>query len=285
MEYHRPTDLNDALELLADGRATVLAGGTDLRLQIDAGRRSYGARLVNIRAVAGLSRIEVAEGTVTIGALATISDIRRSGALQQTAPVLASAADAFASDQIRNAGTLGGNLCNASPAGDMAVPLLLLDARVVVQRLSGNARSQRTLDLSDFLLGPGHCALKPQEMLSHVEFAVPPAGFRSKFRKSGPRPALEISIVSAAASAAVDENGRWTGARVAMGAVAATAMRATEAEAMLEGAIPDDALLRRAAAVAAASSRPIDDMRASVWYRRRLIEVFMGELFDDIRAG
>ncbi len=285
MHYHRPTQLDDTLALLADGRATVLAGGTDLRLQTEAGRRSYGDRLVNIREVAGLNRIEQAQGYVRIGALTTISSIRHSDILEQVAPVLGRAADAFASDQIRNAGTLGGNLCNASPAGDMAVPLLLLDARVVLQKHEHGACKRRTLNLPDFLLGPGRCALEPHELLSHVEFSQLPPGFRAGFRKSGPRPALEISIVSAGAAAEVDAQGRWHNVRLSIGAAAPTAIRVHAAEAMLEGRVPDASELRSAAAATVECARPIDDLRASAWYRRRLIEVFMRELLDDIHGG
>jgi CO/xanthine dehydrogenase FAD-binding subunit len=281
MEVLRPTDLTDALHHLQDGAGTVLAGGTDLLLQARAGRRRYGARLVSLRGLDGLRGIDIAGGSVRIGAMVTQSEILRSDPLADVAPVMQMTANAFASAQIRNAGTLGGNLCNASPAGDMAVPLLLLDAEVCLVRLATDGIRRRFLPLARFLIGPGQCDLQAGELLEAVTFPVPPPGMRAAFRKSGPRPALEISVVSIGALARIDGQ-HWRDVRLSIGAAAPTALRLHDAEAELEAGPVDNARIDRAAVAARNGCAPIDDLRASAWYRRHLAETFARDMLHDL---
>ncbi len=128
--YLAPRHIEPALQAMADGAATVLCGGTDLAPQTESGQRHHEATLLNIRRIEGLSGIAVSGDEIRIGATTSVSEIRRNATLAEFAPVLVEAAECFASEQIRNAATLGGNLCNASPAGDLSPPLLVLGASV-----------------------------------------------------------------------------------------------------------------------------------------------------------
>jgi CO/xanthine dehydrogenase FAD-binding subunit len=281
--YLAPRCLDEALQAMADGAATVLCGGTDLALQTESGARQYKAKLLNIRRIAGLSGIEATGDKVRIGAVTTISEIRRNPALAKIAPVLVEAAEHFASDQIRNAASVGGNLCNASPAGDMIPPLLVLDASVELACWQGGAVQTRRIPLERFFVSPGKTVKLPEELLTAVEFDRPAADFVGKFRKSGPRPALEISTVSVALGARVAD-GKLSDVRVAMGSVAPTPLRARHVEAALEGKPLDAATIAAALAGTAEDAKPIDDVRASAWYRSHLVRVFVEEVLNDVRG-
>ena len=281
--YLAPRCLDEALQAMADGAATVLCGGTDLAPQTESGTHKYKAKLLNIRRIAGLGGIEARGDKVRIGALTTISEIRRSPELAQIAPVLVEAAERFASEQIRNAASVGGNLCNASPAGDMIPPLLVLDASVELACWQGGAVQTRQVPLERFFVSPGKTVKLPEELLTAVVFDRPAAGFVGKFRKSGPRPALEISTVSLAIGARV-AGGRLSDVRVAMGSVAPTPLRARHVEAALEGKPLDAATIAAAVAATAEDAKPIDDVRASAWYRSHLVRVFVEEVLNDVRG-
>ena len=282
--YLAPRSLDEALQAMAHGDATVLCGGTDLAPQTESGMRHYKAKLLNIRRIAGLGGIEAEGGEVRIGAVTTISEIRRHPALARVAPVLVEAAEHFASEQIRNAASVGGNICNASPAGDMIPPLLVLGASVELACWQGGAVKARRLPLERFFVGPGKTVKRPEELLTAVVFARPAADFVGRFRKSGPRPALEISTVSVAFGARVAE-GRLSEVRVAMGSVAPTPLRARHVEAALEGKALDAATIAAAVASTADDASPIDDVRASAWYRGHLARVFVEEVLNDVRGN
>lgn len=280
--YLAPHRLDEALRAMADGDATVLCGGTDLAPQTEAGTRRYEATLLNIRRVEGLGGIDTAGGEIRIGATTTVSEIRRSAALAEIAPVLVEAAECFASEQIRNAASVGGNLCNASPAGDTIPPLLALGASVELACWRDDAVRTRRVPLEEFFVRPGKTVKRPEELLTAVVFERPAADFVGRFRKSGPRPALEISTVSIAVGARV-AGGRLADVRVAMGSVAATPLRARRVEAALEGRPLDAATIAAAVAAASEDAKPIDDVRASAWYRGHLVRVFVEEVLNDLR--
>ncbi len=279
--YEAPASIADAVQVLARGDVTVLAGGTDLTVQVDAGRITYGKTLMNIRRIAELQGVSEAGGRISIGALTTVTNILDDDALAQSVPVLRATADRFASMQIRNAATIGGNLVNASPAGDMIVPLLLLDADVELASWRDGAVSTRSVALKDFFTGPGKTVRADNELLTRVTFAKPAAGFAARFEKSGPRPALEISTVSAGVAGTL-ENGVLSNVRVVLGAVAPTPLRAAKAEAALEGKTLDGDTIAAGAAAACDDCTPIDDVRASAWYRHHLVRVFMERLLTDV---
>src|SRR6185369_8684401 len=168
--YLAPRSLDEALQAMADGAATVLCGGTDLAPQTESGTRQYQATLLNIRRIEGLGGIEVKGDKVRIGAVTTISEIRRNALLAEIAPVLVEAAERFASDQIRNAASVGGNLCNASPAGDMIPPLLVLGASVELACWQDGAVQTRRIPLERFFVGPGKTVKLPEELLTVIVF-------------------------------------------------------------------------------------------------------------------
>lgn len=280
--YLAPDRLEQALQAMADGEATVLCGGTDLAPQTESGARPYRATLLNIRRIAGLGGIDAGGNEIRIGATTTVSEIRRSAVLAELAPVLLEAAEHFASEQIRNAASVGGNLCNASPAGDLSPPLLVLDASVELACWREGAVHTRRVPLERFFLGPGKTVKLPHELLTAVVFGRPAAGFVGRFRKAGPRPALEISTVSVALGARL-AGGRLSDVRVALGSVAPTPVRARHVEAALEGQPLEAATIAAAVAASAEDAKPIDDVRASAWYRGHLVRVFVEEVLNDVR--
>jgi CO/xanthine dehydrogenase FAD-binding subunit len=282
--YLAPRHLEDALQVMADGDATVLCGGTDLAPQTESGARQYKAKLLNIRRIEGLGGIDAKGDEIRIGATTTVSEIRRSAVLAAIAPVLVEAAEHFASDQIRNAASVGGNLCNASPAGDMIPPLLVLGASVELACWQGDAVRMRRVPLERFFVSPGKTVMLAQELLTAVVFDRPAPDFVARFRKSGPRPALEISTVSVALGARV-AGARLSDVRVAMGSVAPTPLRARHVEAALEGKPLDADTVAAALAATAHDAKPIDDVRASAWYRGHLVRVFVEEVLDDVRGN
>jgi len=269
-QYKAPTSLEEAAGILRAGNVTVLAGGTDLMPQAQAGRMHLQPVLMNVRRVPELRGIAEQGGAVRIGALVTITELLESALVRERLGMLWQACDHFASDQIRNAATVGGNLCNASPAGDTLVPLLALNARVVLASKPNGTLQTRRVPLAEFLLGPGRTCRAPAELLAAVEVPLPPAGFAGEFYKHGTRPGLDIAAISIAAGARRD-GAVLRDVRIAFGAVAPTVIRAPRTEAALEGHPPDAATLEAAAQAALAEIHPISDLRASDWYRRELI--------------
>jgi CO/xanthine dehydrogenase FAD-binding subunit len=282
--YVAPRRLDEALQVMADGDATLLCGGTDLAPQTESGTRQYKSKLLNIRRIEELGGIAAKGGEIRIGATTTVSEIRRSAVLADIAPVLVQAAERFASEQIRNAASVGGNICNASPAGDMIPPLLVLGAAVELACWQGGAVQTRRVPLEQFFVRPGRTVMRAEELLTAVVFDRPQADFVARFRKSGPRPALEISTVSVALGARL-AGGRLSDVRVAMGSVAPTPLRARHVEAALEGKPLDAATIAAAVAATAQDAKPIDDVRASAWYRGHLVKVFVEEVLNDVRGN
>ncbi len=279
--YIAPTSLAQALECLGrSADVTVLAGGTDLMPQSQSGKRSLGHTLMNIRRIDALREIALESDALRIGALATITDIMKHPAIARHFPILVEACDHFASDQIRNAGTLGGNICNASPAGDMLVPLMVLDAEVELASAEGGATARRRMPLSGFFTGPGKTRRAAGELLTGVRIALPPAGHCARFFKFGTRPALDISTISIGI-AGVRADGALSSVRVAFGAVAPTPVRAPRTEGALEGKRLDATTIASAAAIARDEIEPIDDVRASAWYRKELIHNMTRRMLDD----
>jgi xanthine dehydrogenase FAD-binding subunit len=268
--YVAPSSLEQAAEYLRAGEVTILAGGTDLMPQSQGGRMKIKRTLMNIRHVPELNGIAVDGGAIRIGALATMTEIMQSELVKKHLPMLIQACDHFASNQIRNAATIGGNICNASPAGDTLVPLLVLDAEVELASKPNGSLTRRRLPLSDFFAGPGKTKLGPAELLAGVRIPLPPAHHYARFFKFGTRPALDISTISIGI-AGILNGGALTHTRVAFGAVAPVPMRAPRTEQALEGRRLDPATIEAVANVARDEVTPIDDIRATAWYRKELI--------------
>lgn len=279
--YWAPDSLREALARLRGGEVTILAGGTDLMPQSHAGRVRLKRGLLNIRRVAELARIERVDGGIRIGALATVSELMRDPLVREHCGILVEACDHFASDQLRNAATIGGNVCNASPAGDTLPPLLVLDALAELASMPNGRIETRLVALAEFFLGPGKTVRAPNELLAAIRVPLPPSGFRGRFFKFGTRPALDIAGV-AIGLGGVKRGRALDRVRVAYGAVAPIPMRARATEAALEGTVLDETGIARVAAVARDEVRPIDDVRASAWYRRELVCNMTRRMLDDV---
>jgi len=280
--YLAPRDLDEALEVLRSGDATILAGGTDVMPQSESGKTPLRKTLVNIRRVPELTGIMLAKNEVRIGALTTISEMMANDLIRKHFPILVEAGDHFASEQIRNAATLGGNVCNASPAGDTLVPMLALDAVVELAAKPNGTVQTHTTPLGSFLVGPGKTRRGPGELLVAIRIPVPPAGQVQRFFKFGTRPALDISAI-AIGLAAVKAKGVLSHVRLAYGAVAPVPMRGAQAEAVLEGKKLAPEVIERAAQAAHDEVKPISDVRASDWYRRELMHNMVKRMLADVQ--
>ena len=279
--YFMPRHLDEALEVLRAGDATILAGGTDVMPQSESGKTPLGKALVNIRRLPELAGIALAKNEVRLGALTTISEMMADPLVRRHFPILVEAGDHFASEQIRNAGTLGGNVCNASPAGDTLVPLLALDAAVELAKKPNGSVETRTTPLRSFLAGPGKTRREAGELLVAIRIPLPPAGQLQRFYKFGTRPALDISAI-AIGLAAVKANGVLSHVRLAYGAVAPTPVRGSKTEAVLEGKKLTPELIEQAAQAAHDEVRPISDVRATDWYRRELMHNIVKRMLTDV---
>ncbi len=278
--YAAPRSLAEAVALLRTGEATILAGGTDLMPQSKTGRARFQRMLMNVRHVPELRGIRGTQDCVRFGALTTITELLDSALVKNRFNALWQAADHFASEQLRNAATIGGNICNASPAGDTLVPLLVFDARVELTSEVNGAAARRTLPLAEFFVGPGRTQRRATELLTAVEVPLPPDGFFSEFYKFGTRPALDISAI-AIGFGAVRDGQRLRQVRVAFGAVAPTPIRAAKTEAALASQ-PLPAAIEPALAAAAADIHPISDIRASAWYRRELVRNVLRRMLNNV---
>lgn len=273
---HRPRSLDEALALLAEHpEVAPVAGGTDLLVKL--GHRRAERPMLSLRRIPELCGTSREGDLFRIGAAATLSELLADPFVQAKLPDLACALRWIGSVQIRNVATLGGNLCNASPAADGAPPLLCLGARVELR----SVRGRRELALEDFFEGPGATARAPDELLSAILVPVPPDGERAVFLRKA-RVRMDIATVNLALRARL-EAGRLRAVRLAAGAVAPTPQRLTRAAAALEGKGPE--AVPAAAEAAAAEIAPIDDLRASAWYRRRLIRVFVERAAQEVFAS
>ncbi len=273
--FHRPDTIREALRLLQSGKdqARVVAGGTDLVVESDNSVRI----LIDITR-AGLSYIRRKEQSCVIGATTTMMQMEESEIIRSLAGgLLARAAAACGSIQIRNMATVGGNLANASPAADLATALLVLDASVVV----ADANGRRKLPLPE-LLESARTRSFEKALLTEVSIPEPdhPARCGWSFQKLG-RTAVDISLVSVAAGLQLDANGRVRWARLALGAVAPSPMRAPGAEKLLAGKTLDQQVIAQAAEEVAREVRPISDQRASAEYRREMSRVFTGRALEE----
>lgn len=272
-----PRTLAEAYAVLAgssaDAQVTPIAGGTDVMVRITGEIGDPPSRMIDLSRLDDLRGISVDGGAVVLGARTTYTEIRRSDACREHLPALVEAAATIGAAQIQNRGTLGGNVANASPAGDTLPVLLALDAEIVV----GGARGERTIPVADFWVAYRRTALAPDELILRIR--IPVAGGReARFRKIGTRRAQAISKVVLALAwrevgtlgvASRSANARaWTDVRLALGSVADRPIRARATEAVLEGAGPTPETADAAAEALAAEIHPIEDVRSTAEYRR-----------------
>lgn len=268
-EYHAPKTLADACVLLDElGEKTiVLGGGSDLLHKMKNGHLTP-EHVVSLKHMAELRKIRHEDGRgLVIGALVTPDEIYRSPLLQERYLSLPMAAHEMGNPQVRNRGTIGGNICNASPLADLPPLLIALNASVKIAEYAG----ERIVPLEEFICGPGKTLIKRDEILSEV--IIPDqAATGSTYIKFGLRKSGALAVVGVAVSVTV-KDGVLVDARIVMGAVAPVPMRAKDAEDILRGQKISDALLEKAADSAAAECKPISDLRGSAEYRREMIRV------------
>ena len=276
----------DAVDAAEPGTAaatqqlTPIAGGTDVMVRITGEIGEPPARLLDLWRLDELRGIASDGEAITLGALTTYTDIRRSAACREHLPALVDAAATIGAGQIQNRGTLGGNIANASPAGDTLPVLLALDAEIIV----GGPRGERTIPAADFWVAYRQTALAPDELILRVR--IPVAGGReARFRKIGTRRAQAISKVVMALAwreSDVGSSRTWSDVRLALGSVADRPIRASSAEAVLEGAAPTPETADAAAAALAAEISPIDDVRSTADYRRAVAARVLHRLIRDV---
>ena len=257
-----PATLSEAFELMAAGPYRPLAGGTDLMVQLEADVLEPPAAVLDLWRLDELRGVSTDGYDVSIGALTTYTQLRHSPVISARLPALAHAAATIGAAQIQNRGTIGGNVCNASPAGDTLPVLLAVDATFEL----GSVHGIRTVPAREFWIGYRQTALRDDELLVRIRFPVERAR-RTRFRKVGTRAAQAISKVVLALSYR-DDDGTWRDVRVALGSVAPTTIRARMTEAVLEGGRPSEDVAGAAAAALAAEVSPIDDVRSTADYRR-----------------
>jgi carbon-monoxide dehydrogenase medium subunit len=247
----------------------LIAGGTDLIPQMRAGRYTR-QTLINLSRLPFRYVSQMENGTC-LGALATHTQIVCSKHLKEGYPALVSACQEIGSLPVRNRGTLGGNLANASPAADTALPLLVYDAQLALARPDG----ERLLALEDFFLGPGQTRLHADELIREIRLPCLPARTAAIFIKLGKRQAMAIAVASVAVRLSLDETAHVSQARIALGSVAGTPLRATAAEAAIQSQLLTPETIRMAAQAAREAATPISDVRATANYRQQMVEVLV----------
>jgi len=277
--YFAPETVEEAVRILseADGSVRTIAGGTDVMVRIRRGMMpAHETGLLSVHKIEALSGVAVSGDEVVIGATTTASELVLDPVIREHVPILAVVADRLASAQIRNVATIGGNLANASPAGDLINPLLLLDATLVLQSMDG----ERRVAVAEFFTGPGATVRRPDELLTRIHVPIPPPKRVYRFKKAGTRPAMECSVVTVGVAFTRDD-GVLRDVRVAFGSLAPVPLRGKQTEAVLEGSAIDDATIEAAAVAAAGEVSPIDDVRGSAGYRTVLAAEFLRRLLRD----
>lgn len=281
-EYAEPRTLAEASALLLAhrGAASVMAGGTDLLVEIKEHLRAV-PWVINIKRIADVQRLTYDEQAgLTFGAHTTAREIELDEAVGRHYPGLQQAVRDLGSIQVRNRATVIGNICRASPSADTPPPLIADGAMITL----GNGAATRELLLEDFFLGPGKTALQPGELALSIRVPPPAPRTGRVYSKHGRRKAMELATVGVAVSLTLDAAGRCTEVRMALGAVAPTPMRAREAEASLEGQMIDAAVIARAAKLAQAACKPISNVRASAAYRSDMVEVLTRRALQQAHA-
>jgi CO/xanthine dehydrogenase FAD-binding subunit len=268
--FESPQTLVEACQMLTAAEGKLIAGGTDVIPQMRDGRFQPD-RLIDLSRLPNLSYVDQHNDTITIGALTNYTTMLNSRQLQTEAPLLVAASGLVGGIQTQNRGTLGGNIANASPAGDTHPPLLALDAEVTLTGTGGD----RTVPLADLLQGPGQTAISASEIIRHVSFKRLADGMDSTFMRLGNRGGMVISVVSVAVVLRLGPGSEVKDVRIALGAVAPTAIRCHQAESILLGQKLTATLVDEAAGSASRECSPIDDVRGTADYRRHGVKILV----------
>ena len=262
--------MQEAVALLSQEGARPVAGGTDLFIHMRAGIASP-KHLVDLTGL-GLSYVRKERGVVKIGATTTFEELLESDIIRRDLPCLMESAREVGAVQTRNLATIGGNLCSAVPSADSAPPLLVYDAQVRIVGQNGN----RVVALEQFFAGPKKSILKADEILVEIQIEAPAPRTGAHFLKKGRRNTMTLAVANVAARLTLAEDGRTVDqARVALGAVAPTPLRAKKAEAILQAGAISESLIDQAASVAVDEIAPISDLRATADYRREVSRVLV----------
>ncbi len=268
--YFAPTTTDEMLKLLSEygERSVILAGGTDLVPKIN----YYDLKPEVLLYIGGLSLDYIKEegGNLVIGSATPTAKLCDDALVAKKAVALAEGAIRSGSVATRNAATIGGNLANASPAADLATPLLVMDAVINIAGAGG----ERSIAIGDFFTGPNETNLGSGEFIK--EILIPPSKGQTAFLKLGRRKAMTLSVVNVAVRLDMEDK-KCAEARIAMGAVAPTPIRCVKAEEMINGKTLDKALIDKCAEEAVSESNPIDDQRATAWYRRKAGAVLVAQ--------
>jgi len=274
--YLAPESIEEAVSLLGryDGKARVIAGGTDLMVQIK-DRVIKPEYVVDIENIPGLDYVEYDEGSgLRIGALTSIRALEKSAELRQRYPVITQAAGRLGTVAIRNVATVGGNLCNAMPSAEMSQALVALSAKVKVVGPEG----ERVVNLEDFFTGVGTTVLKKGEVLVEIQVPVLQSGTYGMYMRHSIRESLDLAIINVAVVITLEPgDGKCKGVKIVVGAVAPTPMRARKAEYVLRGKKIDEALIVEAARVASEEAHPREgSVRGSAEYKKEMVKVYTG---------
>ena len=284
--YEAPRTLEEALRILIanEDRIRPIAGGTDVLVRLKRGMMSPNeTMLLNLKKIPELTTVEktaTSDGrpAVRIGAAVTVRTIERDEFIRANVPVLSAVADTMASPQVRATATIGGNVANASPAADLAIPLLLLDAHVETARLGGPKGKKVVAELfpvEEFFTGPGETRLPKGALITALLLPCPDKNTRFNVKKGGVRPAMECAVVSAGCGLTTDGAGVVRDARVAFGAVAPTPVRGRRIEAYLTGKPLTDESITGALALVDQEINPISDVRGGKKYRVELTKALL----------
>lgn len=281
--YHSVSALDEALALLNEHgeAARIIAGGTDLIIEMERGARPQLKRLIDITRVPGLDGIRESDDRIVLGPLVTHNHVVASRLIRERALPLAQASWEVGAPQIRNRATVVGNLITASPANDTITPLIALEAEVALASVAG----ERLVKLADIYSGFRQTVLRPDELLREIR--IPPLGAdqRGIFLKLGLRRAQAISVVDAAVVLKLDAAGAVSEARIALGSVAATIVRVPAAEAFLDGRRLTAETIAEAGRLAAESVSPIDDVRGSAEYRSEMVKILVARALRQLAGG
>lgn len=271
IRYEAPRSVAEAVRLIHDDPgARVLAGGTDLLVQFRAGLR-HPTAFIDIKRIPDVVGIKVDANGLLLGAATAAAVVCEHQEIRALWPGLVDAIHLIGSTQIQGRGSVGGNLCNASPAADSTCALIVNQAECLI----AGPKGERVVPVEKFAIGPGQTLLEPGEFLVAVRVPRPAARTADAYLRLIPRSEMDIAVAGAAVRVTLDASGTCTAARVAIGAVAPTALLVPEAANALVGSRLDEAALTRAAAAASAAARPIDDKRGTAAYRRTVAGVLV----------